>query len=256
MERHRPSDCVSFYLPLLDADGHDLIDHVEGRLDVARKLHGAGWASRKVPGGIVFETSDVEVDIADRLAALGLPKDLITRGLVGGADAAPTPAEYYAAPPPRVRGSWNVESPWLRFGELGLPSGQLMIGDPLNPPQQHRSVHLPAGNYLLLVRAMSAYAMQSVTRIRVAMDLHGRRGEVIAEVPVDLDRVGFYDKGLGDVVSPAVPVEPGNVLTVREIIGEESRERIGIEVMVEGDAAEQVLEREAGRGYYPRDVPF
>jgi hypothetical protein len=233
MTGNLPKDRISFFLPLMEAREADPIKHLDTRLSHARKLREAGWLCRPAKTGLIFETPSIEVGIVERLTSLGLPEDLIEKGLDGGPDAVPTVARYYAEPPRHLRGSPNVESPWLRHGELSLPSGVLMIGDPLNPSKQHRSVHLPPGEYLILVRALSAYNLVHMTSVRIAMDVQGATGEVIAEVPVNVDQIGFYDKVLGDVVNPAVPVYLGDgelVLPVREVTIENGGCRVGVEI--------------------------
>jgi hypothetical protein len=209
---------VSVHVPLLIADGADPIGVLESRLAVARKLLEAGWTARAANRGLVFEAPSQEAQA--RLETLDLGQ---------GLDGVPTFAGYFIDPPDKVAGPHNNESPWLRFGHLSLPSGKLMIGDPLAFRQYHREVDLPAGEYTLMIRANSTSGYGTTTRVRIARTLAGTLGEALAEVEVDTGHLGFYDRVLGDALNPAVPAGYGDgIFKVREIL--DGAGRIGIEV--------------------------
>lgn len=140
-------------------------------------------------------------------------------------DCMPTVADYY----------WNMasghkyESPWLKFGELSLPSGQLGIGDQMKVPESCPIIELPPDDYLLAIKAVDSRSYQATTRLRVAREPGGVLGDIIAEVSV-LGWLGVCDLGIGGAVMPVVKAGFGDnwVYQVRELLKDEAR--IGIEV--------------------------
>jgi hypothetical protein len=226
---------ITVHVPLMIADGADPYAIIETRLAVARKLRDAGWTARAANGGLVFVAGSP--DAQERLASLDLGQ---------GLDAVPTFAQYFIDPPDKVTGPHNTETPWIRYGELSLPSGKLMIGDPLAFRHHHHEVNMPAGEYILLIRANSSSGYSNTTRVRIARTLAGTLGEVLAEVEVDTGHLGFYDHELGNSLNPAVPAGFGDgIFKVREIL--DGAGRIGIEVdfmewfRLGGDPVERLL---------------
>ena len=127
----------------------------------------------------------------------------------------------------------NVETQWLDFGDLSLPSGTVMVGDWLGYPRVFKPVDLPAGEYKLFVRAMSTTYFGLVTRVRLAPRLVGMPGGVINSVEVDSGRLGFFDSKIGHDLMMAVPAGYGEgTFEVREVL--DGPRRVGIEVSFEG----------------------
>jgi hypothetical protein len=66
-----------------DMEGRDLLDHIQGRLEVARRLDQAGWTLRPTPQGFACEPPpEDERDVEVQLADLGFDDDEIAEGLL------------------------------------------------------------------------------------------------------------------------------------------------------------------------------
>src|SRR4051794_15382629 len=95
---------------------------------------------------------------------------------------------------------------------------------------------------------MNAFGFVGFTRIRVARTLCGTRGEILAEVPINVHQPGFYDRDLGDGGSAAVPIYLGDgdrVLKVREVRDEEFGPLLGIDIEIRdrgGEEEDEVIE--------------
>jgi hypothetical protein len=99
----------------------------------------------------------------------------------------------YGFPKKGVKG---VESDWLEFGEVDIPTGSLWIGDAtvLNSTEG-RTVKVPPGRYVVQLKGMDFKGVRTFSRVR-AFAVNCERfsqGDEIGEVITDSSMIGICD---------------------------------------------------------------